>query len=190
MYVGYSVLATITIDVRERVEETTLGAIHDVKECSALWRENRCGGADEVRHLWSACRDWERCMARNPSVVGRSTVAASLLADTLNQFVDRLSWKTTAFIVALFGLAVRAANSFFAYFRFQSAQRRSERVKEYECRSARPEPIHDASRQRYHAIPDAAHPSSRSRPNRRTRAVPWRALPDESNDLSADTTTT
>lgn len=176
LWVAYIVLSTITSDVRERVEETTFGALHEVKQCSSRWNMLKCGSPEEVPILYHECRDLELCMARNPSVVGRTTVAASLLADTLNTFVDSLSWKTTLFLLALIALFVRAANSFFAYFRVQSAQRRSKRTR----RSA------DGHGHGHGEYSPAPAPRRAVRTRTAPPAVPWHA--DDSVDVSADAT--
>lgn len=44
--------------------------------------------------LTEACATWQRCAARDPTVVGRARVTAETFAEILNGFVDAVSWKT------------------------------------------------------------------------------------------------
>jgi len=40
------------------------------------------------------CGNWETCMNRDPTKVGRARVGAELLAEVVNGFVEPISWKT------------------------------------------------------------------------------------------------
>ena len=42
----------------------------------------------------AACRAWELCMNRDPTVIGRIDVVAETFAGVINSFVDPISWKT------------------------------------------------------------------------------------------------
>lgn len=40
------------------------------------------------------CANWETCMSRDPTIVGRAKVGAELIAEVVNSFVEPISWKT------------------------------------------------------------------------------------------------
>ena len=68
---------------------------------------------------------WERCAARDPTVVGRARVTAETFAEILNGFVDVVSWKTMVgndVLIQLFSLltlsiVIGATNSTLSFFR-------------------------------------------------------------------------
>lgn len=47
------------------------------------------------------CDEWERCMKRDASVVGRAKVAAETLAEVVNGFVEPITWKTLVCVFTL-----------------------------------------------------------------------------------------
>lgn len=42
----------------------------------------------------SQCSNWETCMNRDPTTIGRARVSAELIAEVINGFVEPISWKT------------------------------------------------------------------------------------------------
>lgn len=47
-----------------------------------------------IPHMKQFCDEWEKCMQRDASVVGRARVAAETLAEVVNGFVEPITWKT------------------------------------------------------------------------------------------------
>ena len=45
-------------------------------------------------HMFQPCGEWETCMNRDPSKIGRARIGAQLLAEIVNAFVENISWKT------------------------------------------------------------------------------------------------
>jgi hypothetical protein len=41
-----------------------------------------------------ACLAWEKCMNRDPTVVGRARVSAETFAEIVNSFIEPISYKT------------------------------------------------------------------------------------------------
>ncbi|WAQ82064.1 hypothetical protein PtA15_2A377 [Puccinia triticina] len=49
-------------------------------------------------------------MARNPSLISRSKIAAETFAEVINGFVDMISWETMLFIFLSIGAGIYATN--------------------------------------------------------------------------------
>ena len=58
-----------------------------------LYKNNFCEG-NIVPHMFQPCGEWETCMNRDPSKIGRARIGAQLLAEIVNAFVENISWKT------------------------------------------------------------------------------------------------
>jgi len=78
----------------------TLDVVQEIKACSVLYKNNFCEG-NIVPHMFQPCGEWETCMNRDPSKVGRARIGAQLLAEIVNAFVENISWKTFVSILAI-----------------------------------------------------------------------------------------
>jgi hypothetical protein len=58
-----------------------------------MYKNNRCAG-NMIPHMVQPCSDWEMCMNRDPTKVGRARIGAELIAEVVNGFVEPISWKT------------------------------------------------------------------------------------------------
>ena len=67
--------------------------VQEIKACSVLYKNNFCEG-NIVPHMFQPCGEWETCMNRDPSKIGRARIGAQLLAEIVNAFVENISWKT------------------------------------------------------------------------------------------------
>ena len=67
--------------------------VQEIKACSVLYKNNFCEG-NVVPHMFQPCGEWETCMNRDPSKIGRARIGAQLLAEIVNAFVENISWKT------------------------------------------------------------------------------------------------
>ena len=79
----------------------TQDVVQEIKACSVLHRNNFCEG-NIVPHMFQPCGEWETCMNRDPSKIGRARIGAQLLAEIVNAFVENISWKTFVSIVVIF----------------------------------------------------------------------------------------
>jgi len=68
--------------------------LQEIAECTNLYLTNRCDPSLRVPAMEAACRAWELCMNRDPTVIGRIDVVAETFAGVINSFVDPISWKT------------------------------------------------------------------------------------------------
>ena len=71
----------------------TPDVVQEIKACSVLYKNNFCEG-NIVPHMFQPCGEWETCMNRDPSKIGRARIGAQLLAEIVNAFVENISWKT------------------------------------------------------------------------------------------------
>ncbi|KAJ6601467.1 Di-sulfide bridge nucleocytoplasmic transport domain-containing protein [Mycena sp. CBHHK59/15] len=58
------------------------------------------------------CAIWAACMSRDPTIVGRAKVVAEMIAEVVNGFVDRISWKTLTFTLTSLSFATIFINTF------------------------------------------------------------------------------
>ena len=75
--------------------------VQEIKACSILYKNNFCEG-NVVPHMFQPCGEWEICMNRDPSKIGRARIGAQLLAEIVNAFVENISWKTFVSILWCF----------------------------------------------------------------------------------------
>ena len=61
--------------------------------CATQHRNNLCA-TNPIPAMVQQCANWESCMNRDPTVVGRAKVGAELIAEVINGFVEPISWKT------------------------------------------------------------------------------------------------
>ena len=78
-----------------------LDVVQEIKACSVLYKNNFCEG-NIVPHMFQPCGEWETCMNRDPSKIGRARIGAQLLAEIVNAFVENISWKTFVSILVIF----------------------------------------------------------------------------------------
>ena len=110
-------ILTVQRDVQQRILEHSMGTVtfrsatpviltrprdvvQEIKVCSVLYKNNFCEG-NIVPHMFQPCGEWETCMNRDPSKIGRARIGAQLLAEIVNAFVENISWKTFVSILMM-----------------------------------------------------------------------------------------
>lgn len=111
IFIAVQFVLTVTRDVQDRMREHSVGKssfrvrpaisladrieiLQEIAECTNLYLTNRCDPSLRVPAMEAACRAWELCMNRDPTVIGRIDVVAETFAGVINSFVDPISWKT------------------------------------------------------------------------------------------------
>ena len=94
LYIIYGFIRTIQRDVDMKVEEYSVEILGEMRECSKQYLENKCHPEHRVPAMNNACLIWERCMNRDPAVVGRARVSAETFALIINSFIEPISYKT------------------------------------------------------------------------------------------------
>jgi hypothetical protein len=114
LYLGVGFIKTIQRDVDLKVEEYSAGfslskyadveILQEMAVCSKEYLENRCAPNTRVPAMEKACLAWEKCMNRDPTVVGRARVSAETFAEIVNSFIEPISYKTMVFcLMGIFG---------------------------------------------------------------------------------------
>ena len=66
-----------------------------IATCAHRYEINKCFPLSQrVPALARQCADWELCMQKDPSGVGRARVVAETIGEVINSFVEPISWKT------------------------------------------------------------------------------------------------
>jgi len=109
-------ILTVQRDVQQRILEHSMDVVQEIKACSVLYKNNFCEG-NIVPHMFQPCGEWETCMNRDPSKIGRARIGAQLLAEIVNAFVENISWKTFFFSVVSLAFFTLFINSLFTFYR-------------------------------------------------------------------------
>ncbi|EJF58786.1 Di-sulfide bridge nucleocytoplasmic transport domain-containing protein [Dichomitus squalens] len=106
---------TVSRDVEYRVAEYSMDIVQDIAQCNLAYKANLCEKGT-VPAMAAQCAAWETCMNRDPTKVGRAKVSMEVIGETVNSFVEPISWKTLAFVIsslAFFTLFINSLPSFF-----------------------------------------------------------------------------
>lgn len=85
--------SAIKSDVEKEIEKAAGEIWVEVNMCAQQYRENKCERETRVPAMEKACANWETCMNRDPSGVGRAKVSAHTFALIFNSFIEAISWK-------------------------------------------------------------------------------------------------
>ncbi|KZT42744.1 hypothetical protein SISSUDRAFT_1040988 [Sistotremastrum suecicum HHB10207 ss-3] len=114
LYLLVNFIITLQRDVQYRIAEESLDILQEIAHCTTSYKSNNC--VDPLPGLILSCAEWEACMARDPSIVGRTKLGAQLIAEVINSFVEPISWKALIFSlssVSFFTLFINAILSFY-----------------------------------------------------------------------------
>ncbi|ODQ55750.1 hypothetical protein SAICODRAFT_16794 [Saitoella complicata NRRL Y-17804] len=122
IYLFYALYTTIIHDVDLKIEEYSSEILAEMALCTKEYLDNHCSMAQRPPALEGACNAWERCMNRDPTVVGRARVGAETFAEIVNSFVEPISYKTMIFgLLVILGSAF-LSNVAFGFFRQKAQQ--------------------------------------------------------------------
>ena len=74
-------------------EEAAAETLAEMAACARNFVDNRCEGSSRVPAMEVVCNNWDKCMKRDPTMVGRARVSASTFAEIFNSFVEPISYK-------------------------------------------------------------------------------------------------
>ncbi|KAF8609369.1 hypothetical protein BDV93DRAFT_484900 [Ceratobasidium sp. AG-I] len=114
LYIVVVIVVTVRRDIEDKVSAYTGENAAEIQQCTSQYLLNKCGPKLKIPHMKQFCDEWERCMKRDASVVGRAKVAAETLAEVVNGFVEPITWKTLGFSIstlAFFVLFINASAS-------------------------------------------------------------------------------
>ncbi|PWZ00813.1 hypothetical protein BCV70DRAFT_200080 [Testicularia cyperi] len=136
LYLLFHVVRTVQKDVAEKVRAYEMDTLSEITACASAYTANRCGTDLQAPALAAACKNWERCSARDPAVVGTARVTAETFAEILNGFVDAVSWKTMLFTLLTLSIVVGATNSTLSFFRIKSRTKPLSQTQQHASSSA------------------------------------------------------
>lgn len=116
-YFVWTFYSTIKRDVDMKVEEYSADILQEMAMCSKDYLANNCMPGKRVPALEAMCNAWERCMNRDPKVVGRARVSAETFAEIINGFLRPISFKSIIFMTVLIGGSMFACNYAFGTYR-------------------------------------------------------------------------
>lgn len=93
MYVLYGMFSTLRHDIDEKAMMESSEILAEMAVCAREFKENRCERESRVPAMETVCNSWEKCMARDPYMVGRSRLSAGMFAEIFNSFIEPISWK-------------------------------------------------------------------------------------------------
>ncbi|CAE7212568.1 unnamed protein product [Rhizoctonia solani] len=115
LYILVVIIVTVRRDIEDKISAYTGEFAAEIQQCASQYLLNKCDDKELVPHMKQFCDEWEKCMQRDASVVGRTRIAAETLAEVVNGFVEPISWKTLGFSVstlAFFVLFINVSASF------------------------------------------------------------------------------
>lgn len=77
----------------EQLRYRDLDIVQDIAICSSQFKTNHCQTKYMAPAMAQQCSNWETCMNRDPTTIGRAKVSAELIAEVINGFVEPISWK-------------------------------------------------------------------------------------------------
>lgn len=118
LWMTWGVISTIRGEVLYSSEKARAQLMEEMSACSRRYTENRCSPIqDRLPALEGMCNEWETCMSQDPNMVAGVKASAGHLADILNEFFSRLSWKATVTLSSFSIIAMIACNFAFTKFR-------------------------------------------------------------------------
>ncbi|KAL9017420.1 MAG: hypothetical protein Q9185_005238 [Variospora sp. 1 TL-2023] len=94
IYMIYAFWSTIRSDVNEKSKEAATAILVEMAMCARDFRDNKCDKPESrVPAMESICNSWEKCMQRDPTMVGRAKVSAHTFAEIINNFFQPISVK-------------------------------------------------------------------------------------------------
>ncbi|KAF3759976.1 hypothetical protein M406DRAFT_219453, partial [Cryphonectria parasitica EP155] len=118
LWTAWGIVSAVRGEVIYSSEKAKLNLLAEIEQCSKQYAANRCSPISErapaLEHL---CNEWDQCMTQDPNSVAGVKASVSHLADIINEFTSRLSWKSITVILIFAVVLVFANNMAFSKFR-------------------------------------------------------------------------
>ncbi|KAK0198105.1 Di-sulfide bridge nucleocytoplasmic transport domain-containing protein [Armillaria mellea] len=115
LYLVVQFILTVQRDVEHRVSEYSADIIQEIAMCALQFKNNLC--QSPLPAMAQQCANWETCMNRDPTTLGRARVGAELIAEVVNGFVEPISWKTLAFTLTSLSFLTVFINALLSLYR-------------------------------------------------------------------------
>ncbi|CAK3819326.1 Nucleus export brr6 [Lecanosticta acicola] len=121
-YLIYCFWSAVSGDVDKKSHEAMADIMAEMAACAEQYTTNKCDRSTRAPALETVCENWNKCMNRDPSKVGRARVSAHTFAEIFNSFVEPISWKAMIFTFLLVFGCFATTNLAFGFFRDKSNQ--------------------------------------------------------------------
>ncbi|RPB08177.1 hypothetical protein P167DRAFT_568123 [Morchella conica CCBAS932] len=101
LYALLSAYVTVRRDVSEKLSQHSADLVAAANTCAQEFLINRCAPGIRVPALQKACAEWERCMNRDHTQVGKARLSAQTFAEIVESFVEPVSYRTMTFAVVI-----------------------------------------------------------------------------------------
>ncbi|KAF9480426.1 hypothetical protein BDN70DRAFT_877564 [Pholiota conissans] len=117
LYLFVQFIITVQRDVQHRILEYSQDIIQEISMCAVQHTNNRCAEPNIIPAMVQQCSNWEVCMNRDPTTVGRAKIGAELIAEVVNGFVEPISWKTLIFTLTSLAFLTAFINTLLSLYR-------------------------------------------------------------------------
>lgn len=101
IYFIYLAITTIRSDINLKVDEFTIKVLDEIAKCSKEFSRNKCHLPDRPSIMDEECDQLERCQNQDPTKIARLKVTIELIAEIINAFVNRLSYKSLLIMMSM-----------------------------------------------------------------------------------------
>ncbi|CAK9439256.1 uncharacterized protein LODBEIA_P34670 [Lodderomyces beijingensis] len=142
IYLLWLSVTTIKADINTKVEQFTLQKLDEISRCSKEFSRNKCDSYPRPPVIDHECDLLDQCQNQDPTKFVRSKISFELLAETVNAFFDKVSYKSLAVLALVLLVSI-------TYTSFTIKDFRSDKLKETEVKYEKHE---DASSRKKRAI--------------------------------------
>lgn len=101
IYLIYMSITTIQSDINLKVDEFTMKVLEEIARCSKEFSRNKCHLPDRPSIMDEDCDQLERCQNQDPTKIAKLKVTIELIAEIINAFVNRLSYKSLLIMLSV-----------------------------------------------------------------------------------------
>ncbi|KAI5968035.1 hypothetical protein KGF57_000261 [Candida theae] len=116
IYFIYVAITTVQSDINLKIDEFTIRILDEIAKCSKEFTRNKCHLSDRPSIMDEECDQLERCQNQDPTKIARSKVTIELIAEIINSFVNRLSYKSL--FIMMFVLIIFIIHTAFTFEKF------------------------------------------------------------------------
>ncbi|GJJ08881.1 hypothetical protein Clacol_003101 [Clathrus columnatus] len=120
LYLTYGFFRNVQKDVEHKMMEHKIDILQEISACNKLYTDNFCADKPSPIIL-GECEEWRRCMARDANIVKRTSLLAELIGETIDSFMEPISWRTMIFTLASLAMGIILINSILMFYRARHA---------------------------------------------------------------------
>lgn len=95
LWAAWGMVTAVRGEVIYSSEKAKQNLLAEIEFCSKQYAANRCSPISErVPAVENMCNEWDQCMSQDPNSIAGVKASVSHLADIINEFTNRLSWKS------------------------------------------------------------------------------------------------